>query len=371
MKVALVANRLANPRPTGVDRYHRELVRQLAARDDLHCTTLSTRERARPTWVPDGVVARHVPGPRQALHLAWGTAGRPRLDRWGGRPDLVHVTVPSFPVPSRAPVVYTLHDLMPHEHPEWFGRVHRWGAHRALVDAARRAAAVIANSRSTAEAAVAAYAIDPSLVHVVPMGIGPAFLAPPDPTAVRAAAARFHVPVDGFALAVGQVQTRKDLPTVVRAVARLPRPMPLVIAGGPGDGSAALADEIDRLGLHDRVRCTGYVPDADLPALLAAARVLVHPSRFEGFGLPVLEAMAVGTPAIVASTGALPDTAGDDATVVAAGDPDAWAAAIAALDDDDRHADLATRGRARAAGFTWGRTATATVEVYRKAVDAA
>lgn len=366
MRVALVANRLADPRPTGVDRYHRELVRQLATRPGLVCTTLAAREAVEPDWVPPSVAHRYVPGSRRLTHLGWCTVGRPRIDRHARGADLVHVTVPSFPVPTRRPVVYTVHDLMPLEHPEWFPPLHRWGARRALEDVVARAAAVIANSRSTADALITRFPVDPSVVHVVPMGVGPAFLRPPDPAAVAAAAASLGLEVGGFAVALGQVNQRKDLPTVLQALARLDHPLPLVIAGGPGDGSAAVEGEIERLGLDRQVRMAGYVSDADLPALLAAARVLVHPSRFEGFGLPVLEAMAVGTPAIVAASGALPDTAADGAVVVQAGDPDGWAAALEALQDDDRRRTLADRGRAHAIRQTWERTADETVDVYRK-----
>lgn len=368
MRVALVANRLADPNPTGVDRYHRELVRRLAERDDVRCSTLSTREATAPGWVPAAVPWRHLPGPRELVHLGWSALGRPRIDRHTDDADLVHVTVPSFPVPSRSPVVYTIHDLMVVEHPEWFPTVHRWGGRRALADAAARAAAIIANSRSTADALIATHPVDPSRVHVVPMGIGPAFLDPPDPRAVAAAAARFDVEVHGFAIALGQVQRRKDLPTVLRALARLDEPLPLVIAGGPGDGSSDVAAEIARLGLAGRVRMAGYVPDGELPALVAAARVLVHPSRFEGFGLPVLEAMALGTPAIAAATGALPDTAGGGALLVDPEDPDGWAAALTVLLDDARWRDQAARGRTHARSCTWDRTTEATVEVYRKVV---
>jgi glycosyltransferase involved in cell wall biosynthesis len=368
VRVALVANRLAGPTPSGVDRYHRELVRELAGRPDMDCTTLATAERAEPTWVPDGVSVRHVPGPRKLVHLTWSLAGRPLIDRFTEGADLVHVTVPAFPVPSRAPIVYTIHDLMPLEHPEWFGRVHRWGARRAFADAAGRAAAIIADSDSTAAALTTRCGVAPERITVVPLGIGDGFHRPPDPERSARLAAAAGVEPKEFALFVGQVNVRKNLTVVLRALARLDGGFPLVVAGSEGPGAAAVRAEIDRLGLHDRVRFLGFVPDDDLPALMAAARVLVHPARSEGFGLTPLEAMAVGTPTIVTDGGALPGTVGDAALVAGPDDPDAWAAAIESLDPSTA-ATVAERGRAWASGFTWEATAAATIEVYRRVLE--
>ena len=162
---------------------------------------------------------------------------------------------------------------------------------------------------------------------------------------------------------------RKNVAVLVDALARLGDRAPVLVVAGPdGPGTAGTRALVERRGLTASVRFAGFVPDDDLPALLAGARALVHPSRREGFGLPPLEAMAVGIPAIVADTAALPDAVGDAALVAGGDDADAWAGAIASLDDDDLVAARSAAGRAHARQFTWARTAAETIAVYERVV---
>ncbi|MBV8982404.1 MAG: glycosyltransferase, partial [Acidimicrobiia bacterium] len=142
--------------------------------------------------------------------------------------------------------------------------------------------------------------------------------------------------------------------------------VPLVVAGPRGRGAEAFDAEARKLGLESAVRVTGFVPAADLPVLLAAALALVHPSKYEGFGLTPLEAMAAGTAVLAANTGALPEVVGDAGMLLPPDDVDAWANAMTRVNDDDAlRRSMVERGRAWAEGFTWGRAAQETAAVYR------
>jgi glycosyltransferase involved in cell wall biosynthesis len=187
------------------------------------------------------------------------------------------------------------------------------------------------------------------------------------------AALRRRLGLDGpYLLGLGTVEPRKDLPTLVRAYASLAGELPhrLVLAGLAGWGQGALAAAVADSGVADRVLLCGYLPEADKAALFTGADVFAYPSRYEGFGLPVLEAMACGTPVVTTTGGSLPEVAGDAALLVEPGDPDALAAALAKLaGDPSARQAAATRGRARAAEFTWDGCAAETVAAYRRALD--
>lgn len=364
MKIGVVAHRLATAAPSGVDRYLRQLVIALAERSDVTCSLATTAETEEPTWVPEGIPIGRVPGPRKAVNLAWSIAHRPAIDRFLETPDLVHITVPTFPVPCRAPVIYTIHDLMPCLHPEWFGRIHRWGYDRCMRDATSRAAAIVTGSQSTADTLTNVLGIEPTRIAVVPYGISKEYLGGSSPTQQDEAAAYFGLRQGRFALYVGQVTDRKNVNVLIHALARVDDSISLAIAGSEGQGAETVHEAVRRTRVGDRVRFLGYVPEALLPGLMAAARVLVHPSRFEGFGFTPLEAMAVGTPAVVAEATSLPGVVGDAALLADPDDADEWAHAIDVTRDDDARDALAERGRERAQQFSWANTAAATSAVY-------
>ena len=359
MRVAIAAHRLAVANPTGVDRYLTELVGALATRPELDLTVGAARERAAPDWVPASVAVRRAPGPRTLVTLAWCTTRRPRVDRAFGHPDLVHVAVPAYPVPARAATVYCFHDLFPLQHPEWFSRKERYG-HRQALDAALGGPALIASSGATAEGLVD-HGADRDRVVVVPLGVSEAFFA---------ATAAPGADADPYDLFVGAVNDRKRVDVVVRALAVARHPRPLALAGPPGPGLDSILELADRLGVGALVRPLGFVSDQELPALMAGARALVHPSRDEGFGFTPLEAMAAGTPAVVAAGGSLTEVVGAAGVLVRdADDPQAWADALSRLDDPAARTAVSTRGRAHAASFTWQATAEQTVSVWRRVLD--
>ncbi len=367
----LVAHRLAAPDATGIGRYVRELATALAARAagaGWEVGLAATPEAEAPGWVPDGVPVTTLGRDRRRTHLTWTTLHRPWLEALAPPPDLVHVLSPFTPIPTRVPLVWTVHDTWYLDRPEWGGRVDRWAGARALRQAAAGDGPVITPTEATAEAAVAVAGIDRARVRVVPEGVAAEFhTATADPSVLL----RHGVVAGRYLLAVGGVGPRKNLGVVAEALARLPRaPLgtgpELLVVGPPGPGGDAVAEALDALG--DRVRRAGFVPATDLPALMAGARAVVHPSRDEGFGLVPLEAMAAGAPVLAGEAPAVIEVTGG-AVRTLPDDPDAWAGAIADLAaDPDGRAALVAAGRARAAGFTWDRAAAATLAVYAEAV---
>lgn len=370
--IALLAHRLAATAPTGIGRYYVEISQGLAevARPGQHrYSVASTRERAEPTWIPAGLTRVTVPGPRKALAVSWGAVGRPHLDRALGRPDLVHTLHPWAPTPTRAPLVTTIHDLMPMLHPEWHARMESWSFRRGVAHARDHARVVITESGHAAEVISAEGGIEPARIRVIWGGVGDEFRQVWSAAQRESVCRRHGVEPGRFLIAVGAVSDRKNLRVVVRALAKTDPALlgapALLAAGPPGVGAEQLAAEVERLGVSDRVRFAGFVPGEDLPVLVGSALALVHPSRDEGFGITPIEAMAAGVPAIASDAGSIPEISGEAARLVDPDDVDGWAAAIAEVAGDaELRAAMVTAGSARQDRFRWARSARDTLAVH-------
>ena len=370
--VALYAHRLGPGQGTGISAYVRDLIPALAGRSAFRYHMCGSREgpEDRPPEVPLPLL--RPPVHRVPLHAAWTWLGRPAVDRWVGSPDLVHVLYPSTPVPSRAPVVYTVHDLMPLSAPEWYAPAERRMFTRAVGDAARRGAAIITDSTSTALQVQERLAVPPERLHVVPLGVNGVFTADVPAEAVASVCVRHRVTPGSYIVALGAVSARKNLAPVISALAAgLPRALHLMVVGPVARGGGSVVDQVGRLNLGDRVHFTGWLPPDEVSALLHGAAALVHPSLDEGFGLTPLEAMSAGVPAIVSAAGALPETVGEAGIQVGADEPQAWADAIArVVEDSDLRSELVRAGQRRAGEFTWDRTARETEAVYARVLGA-
>jgi glycosyltransferase involved in cell wall biosynthesis len=306
--------------------------------------------------------------PRRLLHLSWAAVRAPSLDRFAGELSVVHSLSPVTPVPTRAPLVVTIHDLMPMHHPDWYERGPRWSNIRAFRHAADSAVAIITPSRAVADDVQTRLGVAPGRITVVPEGADPAF-AIADDEAVAQVCGQHGLTAGRYVIAVGEIGPRKNLPVLVQAIARLaPEQRPtLVFVGSDGMGAPTVRALPEQLGVSDCVRFTGRVDDRTLVALLHGARALVNPAFYEGFGLTPLEAMSAGTAVIASNAGSLPEVVGDAGLLVEPTDVDAWADAIARLmDDDDLARRLADAGRQRAATYTWEAAAHATWEVYER-----
>ncbi len=292
-----------------------------------------------------------------------------RLARLAQGLDLLHGLAFAAPLLAPCPTVVTVHDLSFMRFPDAFRRGNRVYLTLFTRLSTRRAARVIAVSESTRRDVIALCGVAPEKVVTVHNGVDDAF-CPADPAAVAAFRRAKGLP-DRFILFLGTLEPRKNLGALLRAYAALrartgERAPKLVIAGGKGWFYDRILTEVDVLGLADDVIFPGYVAADELPWWYRAAELFVYPSRFEGFGLPVLEAMACGTPVITTSSSSLPEVAGDAALLV---DPDDVPALSDAMErvvsDPDLQGALRAAGLQRAASFSWQRTATETARLYR------
>jgi glycosyltransferase involved in cell wall biosynthesis len=316
---------------TGDETYVTNLLRRLpAVAPDLRFAAVTRH----PELVPDGVEAVHLATPLQEVRMALTL---PLLLR-RLRPELAHFQH-ALPLGWRGRSVVTLHDLSFESEPAAMGRLDRVIFRVVVPRAARRADHVLVVSERTRADVEQHYGVAPEKVTVTPNGVDPSFTPGP---------AR-----DGYLLFVGAIQRRKD-PLVALEAARAVG-LPLVVAGPQKE--PALARELRDRGADLR----GYVSKPELAELYRGAAALLLPSRFEGFGLPVLEAMACGTPVVAAPEPALREVAGDAA--VYADDGDFAAAVTRALADRER---LSAAGLARARLFSWEETARRTADVYRR-----
>jgi alpha-1,3-rhamnosyl/mannosyltransferase len=271
--------------------------------------------------------------------------------------------------------VTTIHDLMPTLHPEWHGRLESWLFGRGVAHARDHARLIVTESRFAAEIITAEAGIEPDRIRVVWGGVGDEFRRRPTTTEAEAVCARHGVQPGRFLIVVGAVSARKNLSVVLRALARIdPARLgtpALLAAGPPGRGANDIEAEVDRLGLHDRVRFAGYVPRGDLPVLVASSLSLVHPSRDEGFGITPIEAMASGVPAIASDAGSIPEVAGAAAVLVDPDDVDGWAGAITAIaEDPDHRAAVVAAGERHQDRFRWSRAALDTMAVHDEVLGA-
>jgi glycosyltransferase involved in cell wall biosynthesis len=273
---------------------------------------------------------------------------------------------------TTTPVVNAVHDLSFEDLDDAFSRRTRWRLQTTVRWSARRAAAVVTLSEFTRSRLLDLYGLEPGRVFVAAGGVANTWRRLPLEH-VQDRVVALQLPAR-FVLAVGNLHPRKNIPRLIRAVDRLRRAghgdLGLVLAGQRG----WRADDVDASVADVRggswVRELGFVPDAVLEALYNAATVVAYPSLYEGFGLPVAEALAIGCVVVASNTTSIPEVAGDAAVLV---DPTSDDAVVAGLDralaDDSLRADLAIAGPRQAARFTWDACAEATVEAYRRAIQ--
>jgi len=273
------------------------------------------------------------------------------------------------PIGYDVPVVVTIHDLSWLRYPETHPRDRvRWLEH-GMPRVVERAAAIIVDSEFVRQEVLASLGVAPARVHAVHLGVAPEFRPRGEPE-TRAALQALDLAHGGYILSVGTIEPRKNVGHVLAAYARLPEALreryPLVIAGARGWRAADLERELHALAAGGRIRFLGSVSDADLPVLYAGAAAFVFASKYEGFGLPPLEAMASGVPVLVSDRASLPEVVGDAAWLIDPERPEETARSIEGLlDDSDARSVLARHGVERAARFTWDACARATLDVYR------
>jgi glycosyltransferase involved in cell wall biosynthesis len=366
----LVDYRPALRERTGVGEYVHELVRAYtalpeASGDRVTLFTSSWKDRPPPelgATVGARVVDRRVPV--QVLNYAWHRLENPPVE-WllTGSHDVVHALHPLLIPTRRAAQVVTIHDLFFLSQPERTrGEIRRDYVPLARAHA-RRAHAVMTPSQHSAARIARELGVAPERIYVCPPGAPRWSSLGPGRT----------VPRDGYVLFLGTLEPRKNIGVLLDAYSQLtcqPGRVPrLVLAGRPTSDAAAWLDRLSRPPFAGRAEHLGYVSAPEREKLLAGARVLVMPSLDEGFGLPVLEAMSAGVPVIASDRGSLPEVLGGAGPLVDARDVDALAQALRRLIDDDEHARrCAAQGVARAAEFSWARTAATVRQMYSEAL---
>ena len=356
----------------GVGRYVDGLVAGLSAGGQSLVVVCQRSDAERFSRVAAGD-AEIVPGPSAISHrparLAWEQTGLPLVAQQVGA-DLIHSPYYTMPLHAPVPVVVTLHDVTFFSEPELHSAV-RTGFYRSATrTAVRRAARVVVPSQATRDELVRLLDADPARIDVALHGVDLDTFHPPSDAECHRVASRLGLHGRPYVAFLGVLERRKNVPDLVRgwvrAVDGLDDAPALVLAGSSGwdDGVDQAVAEVPS---HLKVVRPGFLRPADLPGLLGGAMVVAYPSKAEGFGLPVLEAMACGAAVLTARRLSLPEVGGD---AVAYTEPDVDSIATSLRDlilDEDRRRRLSLSGQERAKEFTWAASAQAHVETYRRA----
>jgi glycosyltransferase involved in cell wall biosynthesis len=353
VRVGLVLEQCLAPVPGGTGRYSREVATALARRAPEGSAVAGVTAWHRTLLRLPGVPSFRLSVPRRPLIALWERGLGPSV---GG--DLVHALTPMAPPRRRTPLVVTVHDAVPWTHPETLTpRGVRW--HRSAIERAARTADLVVVPTNAVADELRQHVELGDRVRVIGEGVSADLQLPAD---ADDRAAAMELP-ERYLLTVATLEPRKGLAVLLAALADPAAPdLPLLVAGQAGWGDVDLPSEARRLGIAERVRILGRVPDEDLAVLMARATALVVPSRAEGFGLPMVEAMSLGTAVVTSPAPALVEVAGGASLV--ASDEELATALRTVVEDDPHRARLEDAGRRRAAGFTWDGVADALWTAY-------
>jgi glycosyltransferase involved in cell wall biosynthesis len=377
VRIGIDARFLTHPQPGGFRTYTTHLVRALARVDSENEYVLYVdRPWSESTGdFPPNFQVRAVTATVTGLGQIWREQVLLARSAVRDRLDVFHAPALSAPLSIHSPLVVTVHDMI------WYSgspaasggaslRRHlMWWYYRAVPQRAiRRAQALITVSRSAERDILDVFPFVRGRIFVTYEAAGSGFVPAHDPERVGEVRRRYGLP-DEYIMAFGSADPRKNVWTLVDAYSRLPEALrarwPLVVIWAHLRLREAVTRQVEDLGLRGRVLLLRDVPDRDMPVLYNQARLFIFPSRQEGFGLPLLEAMASGTPVVAADNSSLPEVAGDAALLIDASDPDAMAGAVSCvLTDPVVRADLVGRGLARARLFSWERCARETLAAY-------
>jgi glycosyltransferase involved in cell wall biosynthesis len=357
----------------GTGRYTRNLVRELVsapARDVALRLLISNQHQPGDLDFPVDDDARRGSLPVRVVVSRAGWMNREEENRWleeeVADTDLFHSLTGHW-LPLGVPSVATLYDLTPLVRPRLVGeQARQWG--QQIADTVVRVAQLIVISHSTARdaRAVIGGALPPMVM--IPAAAAPNFRPGVPAGEVLAAHALQR---DGFLLTVSVINPHKNLTRLIDAYAASGADCPLIVVGAHRDDTGRVRARIERLGIEDRVRLVGRVSDQELAALYGSCRAFIYPSLYEGFGLPVIEAMACGAAVVASRTSSIPEVAGDAALLADPARTRSLAAAIRRIvQDDELREGLRRRAVVRAATFSWARAAAATLRVYAGALEA-
>ena len=350
-----------SPRPGGIGRYTLELARGLAGRPDL-----SVQFFGRDRLLGDASILlgeRPLP-PRPN-----------RLRRWWDRRDLKSSLVhgPNYFLPAFADRgIITVHDLSVFRFPETHPADRIAAFEKDFLSSLARATHIITDTETVRDEVMGMFSVPPAMITAIPLGVEPVF-RPIAPEALTTPLRQFGIGPKSYGLCVSTLEPRKKIFELLEAWRLLPLPVrksfPLVLCGGAGWRNDALRAAVARGIAEGWLLHLGFVDEEVLPLLYAGAALFVYPSTYEGFGLPPIEAMASGTPVLVAEQSCLPEVCGEAARYIDPDDIVAFSAAIAdSLTDTTWQKESVPRGLSRARRYTWDRCVDATVAVYRQAL---
>jgi len=372
--VTVLARCLASGEGDGIGSYTRELMKRLAVKDGIDLVPISY-------GYP---VAQFPDIPRNALELGRFTTSVgfsaisgmpfPGTREVKQRVDLVHATDHLIPHHGKVPVVATLMDAIPLAHPEWVTIKSRKIKNAVWQRSTRWASHVITISEYSKREIEQHFGVDAEKISVTPLGVDERWFHPIDADLMEKILKRYSLPQKYF-LFVGTLQPRKNIARVIEAYRSLPQGIsneaPLVIVGRAGWQCEDVVKALSTNFYGPSLVWLKHLPDADLLAVLKGATALVFPSLYEGFGLPVIEAFAAGTPVITSNSTSLPEVAGDAAMLVNPLETGEIASAMQLMFENGHLAEtFRAKGHERALGYSWDRTAAMTLDVYKKAMGA-
>jgi glycosyltransferase involved in cell wall biosynthesis len=352
-------------RAAGIHRHILGLLAHLPAADPRFAYTVFTGEDAPVPDRPLTIQRTALRTERSVNRIAWEQFVQPAF---AGQVDLFHALAYVTPFFSRKPCVVTVHDLSFLRNPERFRFANRNYLRLFTALSVKRAERVIAVSQNTKQDLMTVYGLPAEKIDVVYSGLDAHFKRPAQQEIEDFRAA--HGLPDRFILYLGTIEPRKNLSALIRAYAKVrPEGIKLVCAGGRGWLYEDVFQTVEELRLSREVIFPGFLPDDDLPLWYSAADIFVYPSAYEGFGLPVIEALACGVPTITTNASSLPEAAGDAALLVPPDDSAALAETLARLlSEPSLQAELAERGPKQAARFNWREAARDTAGVYARAL---
>lgn len=353
-------------RRAGIHHYIYQVLRHLPVIDGTDYTIYTRLTEGWERRQDTRIVTTRLPTHGRGARIAWEQAVWPLQARRDGL-SLMHSMAFAMPRLAPCPVVVTIYDLSFIENPEAYPAAQRRYLENETAHSCQHAARLVAISESGRRDIHRIYGVPLERIDVVTPGVSEAY-EPLPASQVAAFRQRKELP-ESFILHVGTLQPRKNIPTLLEAVARLSRPeVPLVLVGGKGWIYEDIFARVEALGLTGQVRFAGYVEDAELPLWYNAAAVLAFPSLYEGFGMPVADALACGTPVVAAATSSLPEAGGDVALYFEPRDANELTERLRqALDDPAVRHKARTAGPAHAARFSWARSGAELAAVYQRA----
>ena len=370
MRIGIDATALP-AQPVGVGNYIIQFVKALAKMDiDYELIVFAQKSKRDLFDIPNDENLHWVivPDKSPMYRLIWEQTTFPKLVH-RAEVDLLHSLHYTQPIRLGCPSIVTIHDMTFFLFPDLHTRSKRLFFPFAIRSSVRRADALIAISESTRQDSIRLLGVSPQKIFTTQLGITDEFRVVKDNELLAKVREKYDLPEE-FVLYVGLVEPRKNIPFLIRAYKSLADEgikHNLVIVGRIGWMYQEVFKQIEELGLEGRVQFTGYLPQDDLPMVYNLASLFVYPTKYEGFGLPALEAMACGTPVVTTAISSLPEIVGDAGLLIPPGDEQALASAMAeVLHDSTLFNQLRTRGLQRSEHFTWERTAQQTLKVYQQ-----